>query len=139
MNVKKILLWFWQLPQNVAGYILMRKSEFRTTVSLKNQFPVYLSNNVFGAGVCLGDYILLDYKTNIGRKDRTGRLHEFGHHRQSVYLGWFYLIVIGLPSLIGNLWDRLTHKKWTRIQRLRWYYNLPWEKWADKLGEVKRF
>lgn len=139
MNVKKILLWLWQFPQNIIGYFFKRNSLLETIVSSENKFPVYLSDKVFGAGVCLGDYIIVDYQANIGRTDRTGMMHEYGHHRQSVYLGWLYLIVIGLPSLAGNLWDRAFHKKWTRRQRIHWYYSLPWEKWADRLGGVKRF
>lgn len=135
--IKKVLLWLWQLPQNLIGFCMIRNPKFVSQCTTDNDFPVYFTDNVFGAGVCLGDYILLDYKY-LGRSNRTSIKHEYGHHRQSTYLGWFYLIVIGLPSLCGNLMDRVFHKNWNVTKRNNWYYSLPWEKWADKLGGVKR-
>jgi hypothetical protein len=89
------------------------------------------------AGVSLGRYNFLDldfFLTNEGRS----RLHEYGHSRQSRMLGPLYLIIIGLPSLLGNIWDRLFHQGWESDERERWYFSLPWEKWADKLGGVSR-
>jgi len=52
-----------------------------------------------------------------------------GHQKQSLYLGWLYLIIIGLPSVTGNLLNRVIDFD---------YYKQPWEAWADKLGGVKR-
>ena len=60
-------------------------------------------------------------------------LHEIGHQKQSKILGWLYLLLVGLPSIIGNLLFRIKYVK-THFD----YYNLPWEKWADKLGGVSR-
>jgi hypothetical protein len=74
----------------------------------------------------LGKYIVFDNRRTLEDNDIK---HEMGHQKQSLYLGWFYLIIIGLPSVIGNLIYRI--KKFN-------YYSLPWEKWADKLGNVKR-
>lgn len=136
---KKVLLWIWQFPQNIIGFCMTRKPEFISYCSADNSFPVYFTNNVFGAGVCLGDYILLDYSNYVGKSNRTDIKHEYGHHKQSTYLGWFYFIVIGIPSLCGNLIDRFFHKKWNDEKRCKWYYNLKWEKWADELGGVHRW
>lgn len=56
--------------------------------------------------------------------------HEWGHTRQSMYLGWLYLLAIGLPSL---LWAFVYDSGWNVS-----YYDFYTEKWADKLGGVKR-
>ena len=78
-----------------------------------------------------------------GVKDSVATVREFpheqGHQKQSRYLGWFYLIIIGLPSLLGNIYDRVAHKDWSSKDSIKWYYNQPWEKWADHLGGVKRW
>lgn len=57
---------------------------------------------------------------------------------QSLYLGPLYILIIGIPSVIGNLWDRIAHKSWSNAKRIKWYYTLPWEYSADKLGGVSR-
>ena len=64
--------------------------------------------------------------------------HEQGHQKQSLYLGWLYLIIIGIPSFCGNIFDRLFHRKWDVSKRYDWYFSQPWEKWADELGGVNR-
>lgn len=134
-----MLLWLWQLPQNIIGFFLTRKKELSGIGSVGEGicFNVYYKKNFWGSGVCLGDYIILDHKY-LGKSDRTDQKHEYGHHLQSVKLGWLYLIIIGLPSIVFNIYDRIFHKNWTRLQRLIWYYNLPWESWADRLGKVTR-
>ena len=58
--------------------------------------------------------------------------HEWGHCRQSFLLGWLYLPAIGLPSIV-----------WAGLKRLGLfkdidYYAFYTEKWADRLGGVKR-
>lgn len=133
-----MLLWLWQLPQNIIGFFLTRKNELIGSVGEGICFDVFYKKNFFsGSGVCLGDYIIIDYRY-LGKSDRTVQKHEYGHHLQSVKLGWLYLPVIGLPSILFNIYDRIFHKNWTRLQRWTWYYNLPWESWADRLGNVER-
>ena len=61
------------------------------------------------------------------------RMHEKGHRIQSKILGPFYLIVIGLPSLI---WATL-HSSVRRLGTID-YFSFYTEKWADRLGGVKR-
>lgn len=142
--IKDFLLYIWMLPQNIIGFILSR---FRKQIMIcvngsideNENVTVYYTNNVFGCGVSLGNYIILDTKYMNFSHDTTIK-HEHGHQKQSRILGWFYLIVIGIPSAFGNLWDRLFHKNWNSKERIAWYYKkLPWEAWADKLGNVQRF
>ena len=57
------------------------------------------------------------------------RLHELGHHKQSLILGPLYLIVIGIPSLIHAwLWNPNSGKS---------YYDFYTEHWANKLSKIE--
>ncbi|MBP5422608.1 MAG: hypothetical protein J6Y78_09225 [Paludibacteraceae bacterium] len=148
MGIKEVLLYIHQLPQNLVGFMLTRKPKHTVDFICNDgsTVKVYFTKNVFDCGVSLGNYIVLDddvYYQNVARhivsSVRTVN-HEHGHQIQSKYLGWLYFIIIGLPSAMGNLIDRFFHKKWSSTERIKWYYGkLPWEKWADELGEVKRF
>lgn len=125
--MKKILLYFWQLPQNILGLLVIL---FTQSKYCNDGFWI---TSKFLFGVSLGKYIIFGQVANKIRLN-----HEQGHQKQSLYLGWFYLLIIGLPSAIGNLIDRFFHKKWSVQKRIKWYYNQPWEKSADKLGGVNR-
>lgn len=134
--MREEFLYFHQLPQNIIGYIMSKRAI--AVEPYEDGTKIYYTDNVCGAGISLGDYILLDYFTYYGNRYTMAKLHELGHTRQSKKLGWLYLIIIGIPSLISNIIDRLFHKKWNNQKRCDWYYNLPWEAWADRLGEVNR-
>jgi len=128
--MKKVLLYIWQLPQHLLGLLIIRitDAEKKETGGVTwylfdkklNWFTRFISGGSFGI------YILLPYD------DVTTVKHEHGHTRQSRYLGPLYLIVIGLPSAIGNLLSRVSE----RVHKN--YYRLPWERWADILGGVVR-
>ena len=126
----KILLWLWQLPQNVLGLLVIA-----ITRANKTEDGIWICGYLFDSAVSLGDYIIFQkYRvTDIAIK------HEKGHQKQSLILGPLYLIIIGLPSACGNIIDRVFHKKWCYTARMYWYYKQPWEAWADKLGSVKRW
>ena len=123
-----IFLQVWQLPQNllglVFGWFLKEKKEFPTPPVLPKQLRIIGARNMYGA-ISLGNFIYGRpplYKTLIH--------HEYGHYRQSRILGPFYLVVIGLPSLLWALW-------WHPGRRVG-YYTFYTERWADRLGGVKR-
>lgn len=125
-NIKEILLWIWQLPQNLLGLLLLfiykQDKEY-----YRQDGRIFYYTPEMPSGISLGNYIILR-RTDFGDSMK----HEFGHSRQSRLLGPLYLIIIGLFSLGGNIYDRIFHKG------SKWYYNLPWEKWADRLGGVVR-
>ncbi len=129
--MKNILLYLWQLPQNLLGLFVIA---FTGVQPCKALDITYYRPKRGRFGVSLGNYIILSYPYNNLKTVQ----HEHGHQRQSLYLGWLYLIVIGLPSASGNLWDRAFHKHWNVTDREKWYYSLPWEAWADRLGGVTR-
>ena len=121
-----LALWLWQLPQNLLGLLLIAilrpedKYEFEgVTICYATQMR---------GGISLGRYIII--RSHL--KDYAGRTekHELGHCRQSRMLGWFYLPVIGIPSLLWAAW-------WNE-GRNRSYYSFYTERWADHLGGVKR-
>ena len=131
--MKRTLLYLWQLPQNLLGFLVLNLLD-----AYKPNFDfdaeIYLHYKTFFSSVFLGNFIILNgyaYTKNTIR-------HEQGHQKQSLYLGWLYLIIIGLPSICGNIYDKIAHKKWPVEARTKWYYSQHWEAWADKLGGVKR-
>ena len=115
---KKAVLWIWQAPQNLLGLLVI----FFSRAWRIELVGVWYTNCNFG--VSLGNYIIV-------RKTCTDItvMHERGHQKQSLMLGPLYLLVIGLPSVLGNIARRAYSFD---------YYALPWEAWADRLGGVKR-
>ena len=121
----KILLIIWELPQTIlAGMIIIflrRKITGRGIY--KNVNIIYIKN--FRGGISLGRSIILNDKYS---GNELSIKHEYGHSVQSSYLGWFYLLVIGLPSIIRViLWGVL------KLDRPGYYKGYP-ENWANKLG-----
>ena len=133
--MKKVLLFIWQVPQNIIGGICSIKAERYLYYYMKdgNLVKVYFKK-WFRSGVSLGDTIIIDsmcYDITDWALYKCIE-HEYGHQRQSKILGPLYLIIIGILSLLGNIVFRLF-----KIDS-RHYYKLPWEAWADKLGGVIR-
>lgn len=126
----KVLLYIWTLPQNILGLLVI----LFTRAKKGSRDYEYLSSISPAFGVSLGNYIIFGR----GQGTTIDYLHEYGHHKQSLYLGWFYLFIVGLPSLLGNIWDRIAHKKWSHKKREQWYYSRFPENWADNLGLVTR-
>jgi len=137
--MKEILLFIWQLPQHLIGLALIKllgakPKVWRQTI---NNYDIdipywhFERNGWFSkflSGGSFGQYILLPECNDLIRTVP----HERGHSIQSEYLGLLYLIIIGIPSVIGNLLSRVF------IEVQENYYRLPWEKWADTLGGVDR-
>ena len=129
-----LLKWVWQFPQNLIAVLILLFNSKREKACKGGINYYIIDKGTFGCGVSLGNYILIPR----GRDDEITIKHEHGHQYQSLYFGIFYLLLIGLPSGMNNIWDRIFHKKWSSTERIKWYYNRYPEKWADKLGKVKR-
>ena len=130
--MKNFILYLWQLPQNLLGLLMLLYYKHEKVYHRLNGRTFYYTEEM-PSGISLGNYIIMN------REDKEdGMKHEYGHTIQSRILGPFYLIIIGLPSLIGNIYDQIAHKNWSLKDSCIWYYNQPWEKWADKLGGVDR-
>ena len=125
--MKSMLLYLWQLPQNLVGLLWFAIVDIFHcgVVYFKNIDDVYVFKTQLKLGsVSLGKYIFT--KRNASE---TTIKHEYGHCKQSKYLGWLYLPIIGLPSIIWACIYKYTNKSYY------WFYT---EKWADKLGNIKR-
>ena len=126
--VTAVFMQVWQLPQNlvglVFGWFLKGKRDLPTPPGLSKMIHFVSAENMHG-GISLGNFVY-------GRPPIYKRmmLHEYGHCLQSRILGPFYLIVIGLPSLLWALW-------WHPGRRVG-YYTFYTERWADRLGGVDR-
>ena len=129
----KILLYFWQLPQNLLGLLLVAILRPERKYIMDNGNIIYFAKRMAG-GMSLGKYsIVASYHwratlEEVLKRD-TPRHEAIGHATQSVYLGWLYLPVIGLQSgLHAALCMCKTHK----------YRDMWFEKWADKIAGVER-
>lgn len=121
------LMYLHQLPQNLLGFALylyyqgyeeMRQVGYNDVVVIK-------SPKMRGE-ISLGQYVIVSRDANL-----ETIYHELGHCKQSQILGWLYLIVIELPSII---WAALYG-----IQKIRerWsYYDFYTERWANELAET---
>lgn len=121
----KTLKYLWQLPQNIIGLIVLK-------VTMNAHRCSYGSAEVYTwrrqGGISLGKYIFTPICA-----DEDYIKHEYGHYIQSKYLGWFYLLIIGLPSIIWAGCFKAYRKKHNVS-----YYDFYTEAWADKLGGVER-
>ena len=132
MKLKKFIVATWELPQNIAGAIV-KKIYGATPYTQYKDATVYSWYN--GGGMSLGKYIFVPFKYIDPKRAMVQKTikHEYGHTRQSKRLGWLYLLVIGLPSLI---WAQCFNGYRNRTGKS--YYSFYTEKWADKLGGVER-
>lgn len=132
---------FKELPQNIVGKIIsLRCNQMSYTMNDGTVRRIYFKSNFFNSAISLGDYIIVDsihFKLSKNELDKCIN-HEYGHSKQSKKLGWLYLVIVGIPSMFRNIYDRFFHKKWNYDKRCEWYYNGYPEKQADELGGVER-
>ena len=83
----------------------------------------------FGS-ISLGTYVFL---CPFHWKSEQTLRHELGHTKQSYMLGWLYIPIILIPSMI---WASCFNKY--RRERNVSYYSFYTEKWADKLAGIER-
>ena len=94
---------------------------------------IWHNSSSLGCGmfIFLSDYGLNQYHyPQYSKMQYDTLVHEYGHTIQSIILGPFFLIVIGIPSLIwASAFQNL------RKRRHMSYYWLYCEKWANVLGD----
>ena len=133
--MKKVLLYIWQLPQNLLGLVCRLFFKTEKTLEYKGKTIRVCSKT---CGFSLGDTIYVrKWPTNKNLWDVVK--HEYGHALQSKGYGWFYLLIIGLPSGAWNLIDRIITPIIGYEKSYKLYFNMPWEKGADKRGNVDRW
>lgn len=144
------IFYIWQFPQTVAGlcvagYFYVNKAVVQKEIvlhlgSIQNRFVFYVKAEKF-SGLCLGNFIFIHERhikeaQSYTPVDNSVLDHEYGHSIQSLYLGVFYLLIIGLPSLI-RCQIAITYYQWFGKMDYK-YYKFYTEAWADKLGKVNR-
>lgn len=124
-----ILLYLWQLPQNLAGLCVLAWNLRRIT----GPFEI-LGERVWsieeweGRGLSLGRYVFIG-RLPYGDKFLFDTYHEAGHCHQSRVLGWLYLPIVGLCSGLHSLW-------WNEDRGVS-YRDFWTERWADKWAKIK--
>jgi hypothetical protein len=135
--LKHILLYIWQLPQNLLGLILVLFYNPDKKHVLDSGVIVFYSKRMLG-GISLGKYCIVNHhyylkSITYAIAQNVVRHEAIGHTKQSQMLGWFYLPVVGLQSII---WAGLYG---TVIKTSKnGYYKFWTEAWADKLAGIKR-
>lgn len=121
-----VLLYLWQLPQNIIGLCWWLISGAHRTGSYDG---VLILEVDYMASVSLGRYVFVSRHSH--DKEFTTK-HELGHAKQSKYLGILYLLVIGIPSV---LWV-LARQQIAYLRRIS-YYSFYTESWANSLMGLK--
>lgn len=106
----------WEFPQLLVGLICLLIYKARYHSAYKGSF-VFFSEKI-RSSVCFGYIIIIVNEKSIP--------HEYGHSRQSMYLGPLYLLVIGVCSVAHKLFHHCSN-----------YYHFFTEKWADKISGIK--
>lgn len=123
--MKKWLLMLWEAPQLLLGLLL--RAIYKGVDSVYEDAIVRRSLKMKG-GISLGRYIII---SQFATKKTVQ--HEYGHTIQSKRFGWFYLPLIGLPSIIWAMLYGPVIKP-----TLNGYYKFITECSADRLGGVER-
>jgi hypothetical protein len=131
------VLCVWELPQNVLGLAALIGCIVCGNLARLEWDGRRLVIEVHQGGVSLGLFVL--WSTGRNRYfvlDADNRQHEYGHSVQSRWLGPLYLAAVGVPSvarvLYAMVYRELTGRRW------QGYYDGYPERWADRLGGVRR-
>lgn len=116
------ILFLWQLPQNIIALLMMPFIGKMKLIRYELNSFVFECTKMNGA-ISLGNFVFVSPESV---KKETIVVHELGHVLQSRMLGWLYLIVIGIPSLLNVMF------KFTDC-----YYDWYTESWANKLAGLK--
>lgn len=119
LSVVRLLLWIWQLPQNLCALVYMNRPFDRIDFPCRH----YRRHGWSSSGsVTLGEYIFTNARVSL-----AAIRHEYGHIVQSRILGPLYLLVIGLPSIL----HAAVHNSVCKGKPYNHFYT---ERWADRLS-----
>lgn len=124
--LSNFLLWLWQFPQNYIAFLIYGCLGYLCYYGGK-----YNGKNLIITEYILSNFSLGDYIFALPNSTDKSLKHDLGHSYQSQLLGWLYIPVIAIPSVLHNLVHYIAYKlgkEWD-------YYSFYTEKWADKLVE----
>lgn len=128
----------WGILQTLLGFMV-----FLVNINNKHYFyhGAIVTERNMPSSVSLGMFVFTTtnpmkdkrIENKIPDEELSQRLlvHEYGHTIQSLILGPFYLIVMGIPS---TLWGFLPYYQKKRNNGVS-YFSFFTEKWANFLGE----
>lgn len=125
--VKFILLFIWQLPQNIVALVMLPFLGKLKLVRKANYNYCFSGKNMVG-GISLGSFCFVSENMD----DAETVAHEQdGHVKQSHWLGPLYLLVIGILSITwASIYRQLGYKN---------YYVFFTESWANKLAGLETY
>ena len=100
-----ILLFIWQLPQNILGLCFLLYFKLVKSLELvdKTKWSYAFKSKYMTGGISLGTFCFLS-RLSAERKEDVA--HELvGHTFDSRLMGPLYLIIIGLPSILNAMFD----------------------------------
>jgi len=123
------LLAIWILPQwitGILGWLIFRNGKLYYNEDAKILVLNVNKGHLFGNACCSSGPIIF---TTPECNENTIK-HETGHSVQSLMFGWFFHIIVSLPSVILFWTKRILGKDQS------WYHSKYPESHADKLGHV---
>ena len=126
-------LAIWQLPQIIVG--LMMLAVFRNKTTYTNPYNHIMVWNInchhaFGNACFSTGPFIITCDENVTEEILK---HETGHSLSSIRTGWFYHIVISIPSICFFWYRRIKNKD------MEWYYSCWTEKAAERNGMTNRY
>ncbi len=131
-----LLQWTWGILQTIVGFVLFCISIRDRHTFFHGAVATYW-NRPFG--ISLGAFIFIPPKARFYNPEKYHfseaeiqerlTVHEYGHTIQSLILGPFYFLIVGIPSAI-----------WGMVKPAnRSYFSFYAEKWANRFGEICTF
>lgn len=123
-----IILFLWQLPQNLVGLFMLLFKEDKKVA--QRDYSVCYRWSLEG-GISLGYFTFVSRNLEI---KECHVMHEIdGHTVQSKILGPLYLLIIGLPSIMWAWLRRYNLNKFPN------YYSFYTEKWANYCAGIEAY
>lgn len=118
LGIVKVLMFLWQLPQNIVGLVMYIFLKNKKVVDETIWCKCWVADNMQG-GISLGSFAFVSPGLS---KHPESVAHELrGHTVDSRIFGPLYLIVVGIPSILNATLD------FTEC-----YYDWYPEKWANE-------
>lgn len=124
--IKNFILWLWQFPQNYLAFLIYGCLGYLCYFGGKHNGKNLIYSSSILSSFSLGDYIFL-----LPNSSQEAIKHEYGHCIQSQILGWLYIPVIAIPSVLHNIYGMILHKFGKEID----YHSFYTEKWANNLAD----
>ena len=130
-----LLQWTWGILQTIVGFVLFCTKICERHTLFHGAVATYW-NRPFG--ISLGAFIFIPPKARFYNSEKYHfsdaeiqerlTVHEYGHTIQSLILGPFYFLIVGIPSVI---WEMMKPSKCSYFS----FYTEK-EKWANHFGEI---